>query len=204
MQNICKFFLSAMLSFAVMKNVYAGKVTIPNVFSSNTPAKAADVNNNFNAVASAINASADDISALQSGIGAGYSIKLYDSQLKAVGWYVGSGGSSSVIIKDALGYYQLEVERTGFTEYSDYLFYLTLDCTGTPYYFVDAPNTLLPFGVAISQSFAYVLGETIRPLSGSGKRVGEACKQMTTGLPPVAPRIRTVDLTGWIPPFSIR
>jgi hypothetical protein len=43
----------------------AGDVTIPNTFTAGTPAKAADVNANFSAVATAVNASAQDIATLQ-------------------------------------------------------------------------------------------------------------------------------------------
>ena len=55
--------LSAALSFS---SVYAAAVTVPNTFTAGTPAKAADVNANFTALANAINSSAGDITALQS------------------------------------------------------------------------------------------------------------------------------------------
>jgi hypothetical protein len=44
----------------------SGTVTIPNAFVSGSPAKAADVNANFNAVANAVNGTAQDVSTLQS------------------------------------------------------------------------------------------------------------------------------------------
>lgn len=47
---------------------YAGDVTIPNTFSAGTPAKAADVNANFSAVATAVNATAIDVATLQSAV----------------------------------------------------------------------------------------------------------------------------------------
>jgi hypothetical protein len=46
----------------------AGDVTIPNTFVSGTPAKAADVNANFSAVATAVNGTAADVTALQSAV----------------------------------------------------------------------------------------------------------------------------------------
>jgi hypothetical protein len=45
----------------------AGNVTVPNTFTPGTPAKAADVNANFSAVAAAVNSSAQDIATLQTG-----------------------------------------------------------------------------------------------------------------------------------------
>jgi len=45
-----------------------GTVTIPNAFVAGTPAKAADVNANFSAVATAVNGSAQDIASLQSSV----------------------------------------------------------------------------------------------------------------------------------------
>src|ERR1700676_3223964 len=50
---------------AIALNASAGNVTVPNTFSAGTPAKAADVNANFSAVATAVNASAQDIATLQ-------------------------------------------------------------------------------------------------------------------------------------------
>ena len=46
----------------------AGIVTIPNTFTAGTPAKAADVNANFSAVATAVNGSANDVATLQTKI----------------------------------------------------------------------------------------------------------------------------------------
>jgi hypothetical protein len=43
----------------------SGDVTIPNTFVAGTPAKAADVNANFNAVATAVNGTAADVATLQ-------------------------------------------------------------------------------------------------------------------------------------------
>ena len=48
-------------TLALATAAHADTVTIPNVFSANTPARAAEVNDNFSAVASAVNDNAADI-----------------------------------------------------------------------------------------------------------------------------------------------
>lgn len=63
-----KTFLSIALLSVAVQGSNAGTVTIPNAFTSGTPAKAADVNANFSALATAVNASAADISVLQSAL----------------------------------------------------------------------------------------------------------------------------------------
>ena len=53
---------------ASASTAYAGDVTIPNTFAAGTPAKAADVNANFSAVATAVNGTAADVTALQTAV----------------------------------------------------------------------------------------------------------------------------------------
>lgn len=61
--------VAAGLTLAVAaSNAYSGTVTVPNTFSPRTPAKAADVNADFNAVATAINGSAGDIANLKNAV----------------------------------------------------------------------------------------------------------------------------------------
>src|ERR1700689_1578096 len=57
--------LLAIATTSVSSGASSDTVTIPNTFVAGTPAKAADVNANFNAVASAINNTAQTVSALQ-------------------------------------------------------------------------------------------------------------------------------------------
>jgi Phage Tail Collar Domain/Collagen triple helix repeat (20 copies) len=53
---------------AIATSAYPGPVTVPNTFVPGTPARAADVNANFSAVAGAVNGSAADIATLQTTI----------------------------------------------------------------------------------------------------------------------------------------
>ena len=61
------FAVAAVLTMATTA-ANAGSVTIPNTFTAGTPAKAADVNANFSAVATAVNGSANDVATLQTKI----------------------------------------------------------------------------------------------------------------------------------------
>jgi hypothetical protein len=53
---------------AIATSAYPGPVTVPNTFVPGTPARAADVNANFSAIAGAVNGSAADIATLQTTI----------------------------------------------------------------------------------------------------------------------------------------
>jgi hypothetical protein len=64
---ILTFSVAATLSLGTSA-AYSGTVTVPNSFAAGTPAKAADVNANFSAIASAVNGTAADVSALQTAI----------------------------------------------------------------------------------------------------------------------------------------
>ena len=64
---------NALVAVAVMltnlaASAYAGPVTVPNTFTAGTPAKAADVNANFSAVAAAVNGTASDVASLQAAV----------------------------------------------------------------------------------------------------------------------------------------
>jgi hypothetical protein len=63
MSTLKRFVMATALLTAT--TVALGQVTVPNTFTSGTPAKAADVNGNFNAVVTGINSNATAISALQ-------------------------------------------------------------------------------------------------------------------------------------------
>jgi Phage Tail Collar Domain/Collagen triple helix repeat (20 copies) len=61
------FGVSAVLALTAT-SVYSGTVTIPNTFKPETPARAADVNANFSAIATAVNDTATDIATLETSI----------------------------------------------------------------------------------------------------------------------------------------
>ncbi len=61
------FGVSAVLALTVT-SAYSGTVTIPNTFKPETPARAADVNANFSAIATAVNGTATDIATLETSI----------------------------------------------------------------------------------------------------------------------------------------
>ena len=61
------FWVSAVLALTAT-SVYSGTVTIPNTFKPGTPARAADVNANFSAIATAVNDTATDIATLETSI----------------------------------------------------------------------------------------------------------------------------------------
>jgi hypothetical protein len=68
MRNL-KFAVAAAGMFvAIATSAYPGPVTVPNTFVPGTPARAADVNANFSAIAGAVNGSAADIATLQTTI----------------------------------------------------------------------------------------------------------------------------------------
>jgi Collagen triple helix repeat (20 copies) len=65
MHNHIRFWFFGAAIVLTTLSASAGDVTIPNTFTSGTPAKAADVNANFSAVATAVNGNAQDIATLQ-------------------------------------------------------------------------------------------------------------------------------------------
>src|SRR4029077_14910240 len=59
---------TAAIGIGLISTATGGPVAVPNTFTSGTPAKAADVNANFSAVATAVNASAQDIANLKTAL----------------------------------------------------------------------------------------------------------------------------------------
>jgi len=69
MSPLCRFLGGCLIAALLTgRNAHAGSVTVPNSFTANTAAVAADVNADFSAVAGGVNGNASDIAALQSAL----------------------------------------------------------------------------------------------------------------------------------------
>jgi hypothetical protein len=77
--------------------VCAGPLVVPNSFVAGTPAKAADVNANFTAVANAVNGSAQDITTLQT------TVKNFPTGPQGPMGATGPAGPGAMIVKDSTG-----------------------------------------------------------------------------------------------------
>lgn len=91
---------------ALVSEAQAASVTVPNSFSAGAPARAAEVNANFTALANAINANAGDIAALQSSASAaGFNYRggWASSTAYAKNDVVTDSGSSYVALKASTG-----------------------------------------------------------------------------------------------------
>ncbi len=91
MKNLIQVTLSVMASFMVSTQVVAGNLTIPNSFTSGTPAVAAEVNANFSAVESEVDDNDDRISTNIS------DITSNDSRITALESTVGNLGITRTI-----------------------------------------------------------------------------------------------------------
>jgi len=183
---------------------YADPVTVPNTFNAGTPAKASEVNANFAALANAVNAAPKPP-------------MLYDSTGKAIGQLVGLDGRSYVNLISDVELVQVEVSRNGFGmiipntyRKPERVFFKTYDCTGPESYEdVIGDNTLIRTALVANESgktVAKVLGDafsgseihTSRGVNDSACFVGDGSSYY-----PYASVIRTIDLSGFVPPFSI-
>jgi hypothetical protein len=116
--------IAALVALAAV--VYASTVTVPNTFVAGTPAKAADVNANFSALATAIQA-------LQNAQGGGV---VQDSNGKILGsYYPGNNGQYDyVLMKQAGLTFLATITSAGFYPSGGFS-YTQYDCGGTQYIF---------------------------------------------------------------------
>jgi hypothetical protein len=96
--------LGALTSLAVVSTVaVASNVTIPHTFASNTPVKAQEMNDNFNAVATANNDNHTQITTLSNSL-----VGSWQALTLTNGAAYGSGFASPAYYKDVLGWVHLK------------------------------------------------------------------------------------------------
>lgn len=119
-------------------NLIAGSVTVPNTFSANTPAVAANVNENFTTLADGVNnndanigINASNITALQ-GISIPSSYRVEDKNGNDIGALITFGGTWLSTLTDKGYIYHLVYLANGKQYVSDIIF-SDANCLSTPY-----------------------------------------------------------------------
>lgn len=136
-KNITK--LSILMAMSLWgNNLMAGSVTVPNTFSANTPAVAADVNENFTTLADGVNTNdtniginVANITALQ-GISIPSSYRVEDKNGNDIGALITFGGSWLSTLTDK-GYIYYLVYLADGRQFSTDLIFSSNSCTGQPY-----------------------------------------------------------------------
>lgn len=166
-----------------------GQVTVPNTFTSGTPAKAADVNANFSAVVTGVNANAKAITALKTQVGnipagpqgpqgpqgptgATGGLSVVDSAGKVVGPYLydfSTGDSVAVQTPQGLRVFTLAIWSQspsgaatvilGIPFTAGALYYASANCSGTPNVSLSAANSVFALGVSDGTNY-WSLGST--------------------------------------------
>jgi hypothetical protein len=222
---------AATMGIGLIASATGGPVTIPNTFTPGTPAKAANVNANFSAVATAVNGSAQDIANLQTAVknipagprgpagpqgaqgptGPG-ALMVKDSTGQVVGSYLPVG----TVVQPSL--YESVFIRTSTLSFAvsfsssqlglpnnTTLFYTSSNCTGTAY--LPSPPTIgvLPSAVVINTT-AYIAGSTASNFApGSYWNPAGGCMG-PGGAGYFVPVVATFNLStlNLVPPFSVQ
>jgi hypothetical protein len=175
-------------------------VTVPNTFVAGTPAKAADVNANFTALATAIN-------------NAVMPIVVTDSTGKVIGPYMplffgGANNGEGVFLRTSTLSFGVQVTSSGFTGPVT-LLYTTADCSGSAYVLADGYSYNVIDTAFVMNNVAYVVQwaahsdmsyQSMQTLNGSALQCAA-----TSGAGLLAAVVGTVNLAslGYVPPFYV-
>jgi hypothetical protein len=228
----------AAMSIALASSAMGGPVTIPSTFTPGTPAKASDVNANFSAVAKAVNGSANDIANLQTAVkntpagpqgpvgpqgpqgptGTG-ALVVKDSTGKLVGSYLPNATvaspsqNESVFIRTPTVSFAVsfDTSQLGLPNYSS-LFFVSADCTGTPYIFTPGPAYYGPTAITnavVVNTTVYILGSPRSSLtlnSSQSPSGGSLVCSLGVHTDNFTPVVSSFDIStlGFVPPFSVQ
>jgi hypothetical protein len=130
------------------------------------------------------------------------SINVYDANSVVIGQYFPAG---EVLITSQGNPFYIYVSVSGFGSSGYYLYFSTTDCTGTPYFWIGA-GQLIPIATtsALGSSTVYIPEATqISIAINSGLQPGGGtCYPGQYGTPTVSPA-STIDLSAFVPPFSV-
>jgi hypothetical protein len=187
-------FAAAIVALVILAAVvYAGTVTVPNTFIAGTPAKAADVNANFSALAAAIQA-------LQNAQGGAV---VQDSNGKILGSYYPGNTSQNdfVLMKQAGLTFLVPITSAGFIAYGGFS-YTQYDCGGTQY--IGNTTGVLALQPTIVGTTAYFSGTAAGSMTILSAQANGECGPAGGLQEPVWNIGTTVDLSAFVPPFSLQ